>query len=90
MADLAARCGVEPAGVAVVRVSEVVWRDGSLGCPRPGRSYAQALAPGTLLVLAVGGRRYSYHAAAGRKPFLCEHPQAPLSSRPATQSDASS
>lgn len=87
VADLGARCGVEPAEVAVVRVAEVVWPDASLGCPRPGRSYAQALTPGTLVVLSVAGRRYSYHAAAGRPPLLCEHPKAPLSSRPDTQSD---
>lgn len=93
VADLAGRLGLAGrldlpgSGVTVVQVAEVVWRDGSLGCPRPGLSYVQALTPGTLVVLEAGGRRYEYHAAAGRAPFLCDDPLDALRDRLSTQSD---
>ncbi|GGC14931.1 hypothetical protein [Cellulomonas carbonis] len=78
VADLAARLDVAPEQVTVVRADAVTWRDGSMGCPRPGMSYTQALVEGTLVVLEVDGRRYEYHSGGRRAPFLCESPEAPV------------
>jgi hypothetical protein len=72
--DLAARLGIEPDQVTVVRVEEVTWRDSSLGCPKPGRSYLQVLTDGQRIVLEAGGRIYEYHSGRQRAPFLCEDP----------------
>lgn len=72
--DLAERLGVDPAEVAVIRVEEVVWRDGSLGCPEPGMRYTQALVDGSRVVLSAGGVTFEYHAGGTRKAFLCENP----------------
>lgn len=75
--DLATRLGVNPTDITVVSSEEVTWRDASLGCPEPGRMYAQVLTPGVRIVLEVNGRHFDYHAAAGKPPFLCENPQPP-------------
>lgn len=74
VADLAARLEIAPAEVEVLRVEEVTWRDGSLGCPQPGMFYTQALVDGARIVLSARGRRYEYHQGGRRAPFLCEHP----------------
>jgi hypothetical protein len=54
----------------------VTWPDAALGCRQPGRNYAQMLTDGARVVLAHGGRTYSYHTGGrtGGTPFLCEHP----------------
>ncbi|MBI4527699.1 MAG: hypothetical protein HY695_28215 [Deltaproteobacteria bacterium] len=76
--DLAKRIGVDEDKIKVVRYEEVTWRDGSLGCPRPGMAYTQALVNGTLIELEASGRLYRYHSGGRRPPFLCENPSDPL------------
>lgn len=79
--DCAQRLGVDAGQVRVVRAVEVTWRDASLGCPQPGRLYAQVLTAGVLVELDVDGARYEYHARRGGEPFWCRTPQPPLSDR---------
>ncbi len=71
VADLAHRLGVPDSTIALVERHEVVWRDGSLGCPQPGMVYSQALVDGSKIVLEAGGVSYDYHQGGGRPPFLC-------------------
>lgn len=70
-ADLAAHLGIDEAEVTVVSSEEVTWPDGSLGCPKPGRFYTQAVVKGTRTVLEAKGARYNYHSGGGQPPFLC-------------------
>jgi hypothetical protein len=70
--DLAPHLGGSPAQISVVSVSEVVWPDGSLGCPEPGQVYTQATMPGYQIVLSYQGQQYDYHTDA-RRVFLCEN-----------------
>lgn len=70
--DLAGRLDVPADRIAVVRVDEVTWRDGSLGCPRPGMFYNQSLVEGLRILLRCEGGSYSYHAGGCHEPFLCE------------------
>jgi hypothetical protein len=72
--DLRQRLGVERDAIVVVEASRVTWRDGSLGCPRPGLLYTQALREGYRLVLQAGGTTYEYHAGEAGAAFLCETP----------------
>lgn len=74
-ADLAARLGLALDAVAVEGVHAVIWSDGSIGCPRPGMLYTQALVEGALIALRAAGAAYSYHSAEGRPAFLCERPR---------------
>ena len=72
-ADLATRLQVDRGAIEVVDAQVVTWPDGSLGCPRPGEMYTQALIEGSRLILGTNGRTriYIYHAAADGQPFLC-------------------
>jgi hypothetical protein len=72
VADLAARLQVRPEEITMVKAEAVVWRDGSLGCPKPGMMYTQSLVPGYQAILEVGGRQYDYHADQGGYFFLCQ------------------
>lgn len=44
--DAARRSALPAARLRVVAMETVVWRDGALGCPQPGRLYSQVLVPG--------------------------------------------
>ncbi len=66
------RRGVATQGATVVSAEEVVWNDGSLGCPQPGHSYTQAQMPGQRVVVTVAGTRYDYRFGRGDAPVLCE------------------
>jgi hypothetical protein len=71
--DLAQRLGAPIDQISVVSVSEVVWPDGSLGCPQPGQMYTQATMPGYQITLSYQGQEYNYHTDMQRA-FLCENP----------------
>lgn len=79
MNDLSSRIGAAPNQIAVNRAQEVVWNDGSLGCPKPGEAYTQALVKGYWVVLEVNGKQYDYRAAETGYFLLCERgiPPAP-------------
>ena len=71
VSDLAARLQVDPQTISVVRVLEVEWPDGSLGCPQPDMQYTQALVNGMFIELRAGDGSYRYHSGGSRAPFLC-------------------
>ena len=77
----AQRAGVEPAAVTIAGYAEVTWSDGSIGCPKPGMMYTQALVPGHQLVLEVDGSYASYHAADGKPFSYCAQPVGPATSQ---------
>jgi hypothetical protein len=72
--DLAKRLTVEPETIDLLEVSEKLWPDASLGCPQPGKVYAQSIREGYLVRLRSGKRVYRYHSGQGGAPFLCESP----------------
>lgn len=77
--DLAGRLGIPEGDIEILAEENVTWRNGSLGCPKPGMMYTQALVEGSRIVLRAGGRDYSYHSGAGKPPFYCEDPVSPAS-----------
>ena len=70
--DLISRTGASESDITVVRSEEVIWNDGSLGCPVPGEFYTQAQVSGYWVVIEHGGKQYDYRA--NDKGFfrLCE------------------
>lgn len=71
--DLQERLGLADAEAVVVRSAEAVdWPDVSLGCPDPGKTYAQVIKSGYLVVLAVDGTAYEYHTNEGSRAVLCQ------------------
>ena len=71
--DLAERLGVAMEKITVLGVESVEWPDTSLGCPQPGRMYAQAITSGYRIILRVGGEQYEYHSDnEGRQLVRCQ------------------
>lgn len=71
MLDLAEYLGVSIDVIDWVSSEEIEWPNGSLGCPKPGMSYTQAIVNGSLIVFEVNGVPYEYHSGAGQEAFLC-------------------
>lgn len=74
LTDLSQRLGIVENQVEVRSFARVTWSDGSLGCPKPGEVYTQALVEGSRVILAHDGDTYDYHAGSDDEPFLCEKP----------------
>jgi hypothetical protein len=70
--DLEDRLGEPVTAPTVVEARAVTWNDGSLGCPRPGEVYTQALVEGFQVILEVDGERWDYRAGMGTDVRLCE------------------
>lgn len=69
--DLARRLGVTLESVKLSGARQVTWRSGALGCPEPGKSYTEALEPGSEIFLLVRNEIHTYHAKFAGKPFYC-------------------
>ena len=74
--DLASRLSIAVNQISLVEVKAVEWSDASLGCPEPGKVYAQVITPGYLIVLEAAGESYQYHSDAQRRVVCCEPQQA--------------
>lgn len=69
--DAAELTGAPPAAFSVIAAESVTWPDGSIGCPRPGMMYTQALVPGYRIVLKLGDKEYLYHSGLFGRPMHC-------------------
>ncbi|GGU24653.1 hypothetical protein GCM10007979_24310 [Nocardioides albus] len=78
IADLAERQGLKSEEITVVSNEKVTWRDGSLGCPEPGKMYTMALVDGVRVVLEAAGETYEYHGGESGPVRFCENPQEPV------------
>ena len=70
-ADASQRYGLLASQIRVVKAEPVTWSDGSLGCPRPGMLYTQALVPGYRVQLRVGSEVWNYHGSEQGALVLC-------------------
>lgn len=72
--------GVSDTAIEVLSVEAVTWRDASLGCPEPGKMYAQVLTPGYRIVVRQAGTEYEFHTnESGETIVRCKDGQpAPL------------
>lgn len=73
-ADLEQRLRIDTKGLQPVRAESVNWNDGSLGCPRPGQVYTQAVTPGYHVVFEIDETYYDYRAKRDGYFMLCELP----------------
>ncbi len=69
--DAAKRLGVSADAVQITSVQEEQWGDTSLGCPEPGKMYAQVITPGYRITAEVQGKVYEYHTDRGSRVVLC-------------------
>ena len=70
-ADAAKRSARNETSLIVLPVEEVMWSDGSLGCPQPGFAYTQALVPGWRVRIQSAIGLLSYHASRRGQWLLC-------------------
>jgi hypothetical protein len=70
-AAAARRLGVAPDGLVVARAEPVDWPDPSLGCPEPGRAYAQVITPGYRVFVRAGAQTVEVHADEGGRAVSC-------------------
>jgi len=74
VADAAARLGVDPSMVKVVAAELRTYGDSSLGCPRPGEMYTQAVVDGYQVVVEANGTRLDYRGSGPGRFRICENP----------------
>jgi hypothetical protein len=79
--EAAALAKVTREQLVIVRAEPVVWNDGSLGCPEPGKMYTQALVNGYWVVIEAAGKTYDFRVGRGGSFRLCPagrgHPPLP-------------
>lgn len=73
--DLASTLNVEMASIKLVETESMEWHDTSLGCPEPGKLYAQVITPGYRLTLTADGEQYVYHTDEGQQAIRCDEQQ---------------
>jgi hypothetical protein len=73
--DTVDQTGVSRSDVEVQLAERVTWNDGSLGCPRPGEMYTQALVEGYRILLSADGQERAYHGRDGADPSYCANPR---------------
>lgn len=74
VADAAARLGVDPSAVTIVSAQAQTFADASLGCPKPGEMYTQAIVEGYQVIVGVNGRQLDYRGSGPGRFRICENP----------------
>ena len=74
IADAAERANVSPDEVVIAAWSPVTFSNGSLGCPKKGMSYTQALVEGEVLMLRADSSLFQYTAPTGGPFNYCADP----------------
>ena len=69
--DAARRTGTAAGALQVISQEAVTWPDASLGCPRPGVNYTQALVKGYRIRIGTPGGELDFHASAAGQLVLC-------------------
>ena len=62
MAELSNKLGIKPSNIKLVSYEDTIFNDSSLGCPEPGKLYAQVLTPGWKILFKANGSSYEYHS----------------------------
>ncbi len=75
--DLAKRLGVRKTELQVLATDTVVWNDGALGCPQPGKLYTQSTVPGLRVLFQHNAKTYQYHGSERGQLVYCENPAEP-------------
>jgi hypothetical protein len=77
VADLTSRFSLDPQVVNVISIESHLWPDSALGCPQPGKIYAQQKVPGYRIRLEAMGGVFSYHTDAIDTVILCSEEELP-------------
>lgn len=81
---LAESLGTPAEELLLLKAQREEWSSAALGCPQPGREYAQVITPGwRLIVEGADGKRYEVHTAEEPTHFVLCNPD--LSPRPSPE-----
>jgi hypothetical protein len=69
--NLVQRLGMQSEEIRLVSIESVGWSDASLGCPQPGKNYAQVITPGFRILFDVNGKHYAYHTDDQQTVVFC-------------------
>jgi len=59
--------------VEILAIEPTEWSDASLGCPEPGKMYAQVITPGYRILVEVGGEEFEVHMdREGQNAVICD------------------
>ncbi len=72
--NLAERLHIDTNSITLVKAVEVTWPDAALGCPSPGKVYAEVETPGYKIQLKADNKEYSYHTDRAEQFILCSVP----------------
>jgi hypothetical protein len=81
-AMLAGRLKMAEDRITVMEATPVDWPDASLGCPEPGKMYAQMITSGHRVRLSAEGKTYEVHVA-GSRAVMCDQGRTASPSAPA-------
>ena len=68
---LAQKLGIPAEQVVLSQVKPVVWRDASLGCPKPNIDFMPVDTPGYNIFLQAQGKTYNYHTDEVKRFVVC-------------------
>jgi hypothetical protein len=71
LADASERSDIPSADLVIDGAWRRTWSDGSLGCPRPGEFYTQALVPGWQVIVKAGEQELDYRLTDRGHFILC-------------------
>jgi len=69
--DAAQRTRLDTAQLRVALAETVTWPDGAIGCPEPGRQYAQVLVSGYRIRITAGTETLEYHGSVRGQVMFC-------------------
>ena len=72
IADAATMLDVDSGALKLLYAGSRDWPDSALGCPQPGKFYAQVITPGYLVLIAGSGKVTEYHTDAIQRVVLCK------------------
>lgn len=70
--DAEGRTGVELEKLRITDVEQSQWPDASLGCPQPGRVYAQVVSTGNRVVVNAGDQTIEYRVSTSGDFWPCD------------------
>jgi hypothetical protein len=80
--DLAAQLGTDVEGISVISTEAIIWPNAALGCPLPGKVYAEGTVPGFRIQLEAKNKEYSYHTDRTGQFIQCAKPDPDLQDLP--------
>lgn len=71
--DLAKQIKIAFSKIEIIKIEEIIWSDGSMGCPKEGFVYTQAEIPGYRVTFNYKQKLYYYNTDKNRSFVQCDN-----------------